>query len=656
MSNEIFLYLRNRFALAIVLSVLSMALSMWWMHPLKNYLLFAVSLPVWLWCGWIFLRGAVASIRHWAPDMDTLIGLGTTVAFVYSTAVTFLRLPTDVYFETSNFIIAFILLGQMLEMRARGKTSEAIKKLVELTPKTARVLRDSSEEDIPIDQVRVGDIVIVRPGERVPVDGAVVSGESSIDESMITGEAIPVDKSAGSNVIGGTLNTTGSFTFRAEKIGSETVLAQIVKLVGNAQLSKAPVQRIADRVSGVFVPVVVSVALVSFLLWMIFGGVSLLPQAVVAFVSVLIIACPCALGLATPTAVMVGMGVGARKGVLIKSASALERAGSIDCVVLDKTGTITSGKPFLTDVVGAGGLDEREILKVAASVEARSEHPIAFAVVSCARKRGIELAEITNFRAVAGGGVEALVLGKRIVVGSQKIFGEMGINIQGEIASAVGRLEREGKTALLVATENQVLGALGVSDTVKSDSVQAIKDLKRLGLKIVMVTGDSNEVANSIAREVGIVDVISEVSPKDKAVWVEKLKENGDVVAMVGDGTNDAPALASADIGIAIGTGTDVAIEAADIVLMLGSLKSVVTAIELSRRTMRTIKQNLFFSFLYNSLGIPLAAGLMYPLFGIMLSPAIAAVAMSLSSISVVTNSLRLKRLSYPGSLSSPSA
>ncbi|MFH0798613.1 MAG: copper-translocating P-type ATPase [Pseudomonadota bacterium] len=653
-----YLYLRNRFIPAIILSAISMALTMGW-HPwpgripdaILRYILFSLSLPVWLWCGWRFLRGMAATVKNLTADMDTLIGLGTSAAFIYSAAATFLPgfflragLPADVYYETADFIIAFILLGQMLEGRARRRTSSAIVKLMDLSPHHARVVRDGKEVEISAAELRVGDIVVVRPGSRIPVDGVVRSGNSSVDESMITGEPLPVDKREGDEVVGGTMNLGGSFTFEAKRVGSETVLARIIQIVRDAQASKAPVQRLSDVVSAVFVPAVIIVAAISFGAWLAFGPEPALSHALVAFVSVLIIACPCALGLATPTAITVGTGLGAERGVLIRSAAALETAGGISCIILDKTGTVTRGRPELAEVSPLAGFDPVELLRLAASAEQPSEHPLGAAIVAGALKRGATIAKAEQFISEAGRGVAALVEGHRVLVGTRAFIEEKKVAGVGEFDALGGRLAAGGKTPVFVAVDGRAAGAIALADTVKDDSAASVACLKEMGIDLVMITGDSRAAADAVARKVGIERVIAEAGPAEKAEWVKILKGEGRKVAMVGDGINDAPALAAADVGIAIGTGTDIAIEAANIVLMSGSLAGVVTAIRLSKRTMRTIRQNLLFSFLYNSIGIPLAAGVLYPFFGVLLSPIYASIAMAASSVSVVTNSLRLKR------------
>ena len=567
--------------------------------------------------------------------MDTLIAVGTSAAFGYSLAATFLPsfFPeglAEVYFDTAVIIIALILLGRWLEARAKGQTSEAIKKLMGLQAKTAQILRDGQEVDIPVEDVRVGDIVLVRPGEKIPVDGVVVEGRSSVDQSMITGESLPVAKAEGDEVIGATLNKVGAFKFRATKVGKDTALAQIIKLVEDAQGSKAPIQRLADQISGVFVPGVIAIALGTFTVWYLFGPEPAFTHALVSFVAVLIIACPCALGLATPTAIMVGTGKGAENGVLIKGGESLETAHKLQVIILDKTGTLTEGEPVVTDILVNGRLTEAELLHLAASAERGSEHPLGEAIVEGAKERALSLAEPTDFRAIAGHGIRAVIEGKDVLLGNLKLMQDEGVSLDGLREEAV-RLSDEGKTAMYMALDGEAAGII------------AVAELRGLGLEVYMLTGDNLRTAQAIGRELGLDQVLAEVLPQDKTAKVRELQEQGKVVAMVGDGINDAPALAQADVGIAIGTGTDVAMEAADITLMSGDLRGVVSAIALSKATMRTIKRNLFWAYAYNTAGIPVAAGVLYPFFGILLNPAIAAGAMAFSSVLVVTNSLRLK-------------
>jgi len=658
--------LRNRFTVAAVLSAIVLAFSFSEFIPLLKtipqsiiwILLFVLTTPVLFWAGSRFFTGAWSAFRHRTADMNTLIALGTGAAYLYSTVATFLPtlLPADlraVYFDTTAIIIALILLGQLLEARAKGQTNEAIRKLMGLQAKTARVVRGGEEIDIPIEEVLVGDVVIVRPGEKVPVDGVVLEGSSTLDESMLTGESLPVSKGPGDEVIGATLNKTGSFRFRATKVGKDTALSQIIQLVQQAQGTKAPIQRLADVISGYFVPVVILIAIWSFAIWFVFGPEPALIHALVTAVTVLIIACPCALGLATPTSIMVGTGKGAENGILIRSAEALETAHKLNAIVLDKTGTITKGKPELTDIVIAdsdstsedpSAIENRksEILQLAASVETVSEHPLAQAIVDGAKARSLTLETPADFEAIPGHGVIAAVNGRRLALGNMKLMQQQNIPLNG-LETRAQSLADEGKTPMFVAIDGQAVGIVAVADTVKEDSKRAIAQLKALGLEVVMITGDNRRTAEAIARQVGVERVLAEVLPEDKARNVQMLQNEGKTVAMVGDGINDAPALAQADVGLAIGTGTDVAIEASDITLIKGSLTGVAVAIELSKATMRNIKQNLFGSFIYNTLGVPVAAGVLYPFFGILLSPIIASAAMALSSVTVISNALRLR-------------
>ena len=661
--------LTRRFLVAAVLSLPVFVIAMshgkvalfdtWWI----NWLQLALTLPVVCYSGWPFYRGAWAALRHRAADMNTLIATGTGAAFVYSTVATLapqLVVATHggpmthdtagagaapVYFEAAGVIIALILLGRLLEARAKGKTADAIKRLMGLQAKTARVVRPGGrEEDVPVEEVAVGDVILVRPGEKIPVDGVVVEGASSVNESMLTGESLPVEKRAGDEVIGATVNGTGGFKFRATKVGSDTALQQIVRLVEEAQGRRAPIARLADVISGYFTPIVICVAIATFVVWFVAAPAQTrLTYALVNFVSVLIIACPCALGLATPTAVMVGTGRGAESGVLIKGGEALETAHRLDTIVLDKTGTITEGRPDVTDVLPAGGFAAEELLRLAAAAERGSEHPLGEAIVRHAQARGVALAGAAGFNAVAGHGVEAEIEGRRVLLGNAKLMAECGVN-SGAFEGRAVELSREGKTPVFVAVEGEAAGLLAVADRVKPESKAAVESLKRLGLEVLMITGDNPRTAEAVARAVGIERVLAGVLPEGKAAEVKRLQAEGRRVGMVGDGINDAPALAQADIGIAIGTGTDVAIEASDVTLIKGDLRGVVTALALSRATIRVIKQNLFWAFVYNTLGIPLAAGALYPLTGWLLSPVVASAAMALSSVSVVTNSLRLRR------------
>jgi Cu+-exporting ATPase len=607
----------------------------------------ALVTPVMLYAGWPIHRIGWLSLVHRSAEMNSLITIGTSAAFCYSLLVTAAPgvLPPglrDVYFEAVGVIITLILLGRLFEARAKAGTGEAIRKLIGLQARTARVVRDGIEADIPVEQVAAGDVVAVRPGEKIPVDGEVVDGQSSVDESMVTGEPIPVTKRPGDTVIGATINQTGAFRFRATKVGRDTMLAQIVRLVQQAQGSKAPIQRLADVVAGYFVPAVILVAIWTFVAWFVLGPQPAFTSAMVSAVAVLIIACPCALGLATPLSIMVGTGKGAEQGILIRSAEALETAHRLDTVILDKTGTITRGQPALTDVVPADGFEGTELLRLAASAERPSEHPLAAAVVAGARSRELDLAEPAGFDSVTGRGIRAHVEGLAVLVGSPALLRDSGLDPTG-LVDVAETLSRDGKTALLVAIDGRPAGVLAVADTVKPESASAVAALRGLGLQVAMITGDNRRTGAAIARQVGVERVLAEVLPDRKASEVRRLEAEGRRVAMVGDGINDAPALAQADIGMAIGTGTDVAIESSDVTLISGALTGVVTAIRLSRATMRNIRQNLFFAFAYNVVGIPIAAGVLYPFLGLRLSPMIAAAAMALSSLSVVSNANRLR-------------
>jgi len=589
--------------------------------------------PVQFIIGYRFYKGAFNSLRGGGANMDVLVSMGTSAAYFYS-IYNLIKGVDEFYFEASAVIITLILLGKTFEAVAKGKTSEAIKKLMGLQPKTARVIRNGVEEDIPIEKVDIGDIIVVRPGERIPVDGIIVDGNSAVDESMITGESIPIDKGVGDEVIGATINKFGTFKFEATKIGKDTVLSQIVKLVEDAQGSKAPVQRLADKISGIFVPVVVVIALVTVLGFTLIKGD--FNTGLINAVAVLVIACPCALGLATPTAIMVGTGKGAEKGILIKSGEHLERAHKMNTIIFDKTGTITKGEPEVTDILTFEGIDRDEVLRIAASVEKTSEHPLGQAIVKKGEEELLRLTEPDKFMAVPGKGLQASYEGKEVLIGNRKLMQDNNISIEmGE--KDLLRLEEEGKTAMLISIDNRLVGIIAVADQIKETSKKAIEELKSMGLDVYMITGDNERTARAIAKEVGITNVLAEVLPENKADVVEQIKKEGKDVGMVGDGINDAPALAAADVGFAIGTGTDIAMEAADITLMRGDLQGVVTAIRLSHRTMKTIKQNLFWAFFYNSIGIPFAA------LGF-LNPMIAGAAMAFSSVSVVTNSLRLKK------------
>jgi len=606
---------------------------------------FILTTPVLFWGGWQFFQGTWRGIKNFSANMDTLIAVGTSAAYFYSSVVTFFN-QGEVYFDTAAVIITLILLGRFLEVRAKGQASEAIKKLMGLTAKTARVVRDDKEQDIPIDQVVVGDILIVRPGEKIPVDGVITEGASAIDESMVTGESMPVEKKKGDEVIGATINKSGSFKFKATKVGKETVLAQIIKLVEEAQGSKAPIQRLADFVSSYFVPIVIVVAILSTGYWLLIAGQTL-TFALIIFVTVLIIACPCALGLATPTAIMVGTGKGAEQGILIKDATALEIAHKIKTIILDKTGTLTKGEPSVTDVLSADKLEEKEILRLAASAELRSEHPLGEAVVRKAREEKLKLTEPTGFQAIIGQGIKARVGRPEVLKGNRALMAKFKIEIPGHVEKKMEKLEAEGKTAMLVAVDKKIIGLVAVADTLKVNSKKTVGLLKDMGFDVWLLTGDNPRTAAAIGEKVGIgrQRIMAEVAPQKKEAKIAELRKHGKIVAMVGDGINDAPALVASDVGIAMGAGTDVAMESAGITLMRSDLMDLVAAIRLSKVTMRIIKQNLFWAFFYNTALIPVAAGILYPFFGILLNPIFASGAMAFSSLSVVLNSLRLKRI-----------
>ena len=618
-----------------------------------SFTLLALTVAVMAWAGRHFYTRAWASFRHRSADMNTLVAVGTGAAFLYSLAVTlapgfFLRhgVAPDVYYEAVIIIIALVLAGNTLEARAKRQTSAALRGLVDLQPKSARVLREDGEhDDVPVSSLRPGDVVVVRPGERLPVDGEVVAGASSVDESMLTGESLPVEKRPGDGVVGGTVNGTGGFQYRATTLGADSVLARIVGLVREAQSSRAPIQRLADRISGIFVPVVMSIAIATFVVWFVASEAGAAVRAFAAATAVLIIACPCAMGLAVPTAVMVATGRGAGLGVLIKGGEALQRAGEVTTIVLDKTGTVTQGRPDVTDVILArsGAIPERELLRLVAGLEAASEHPLAAAIVGHARGRGIPVPAVDAFEAIAGRGAAGVVDGHQLLAGNLALLDERGVPT-GSARDTVDGLSADGKTAMLVVVDGVLEGVIAVADPVKPGAAEAVADLRRLGLEVVMLTGDAPRTAAAVARQVGIDTVVAGVLPDGKVAEVERRQAAGQVVAMVGDGVNDAPALARADVGIAIGTGADIAAQAADVTVMRGDLAGVRSAIALSRRTMKTMKQNLFWAFAYNVVGIPIAAGALYPAFGILLSPIVASAAMAFSSVSVVSNSLRLRR------------
>jgi Cu+-exporting ATPase len=650
--------LRTRFIVSVLLAGVIMLLSfphMLGLHALPLQTLAVLQLllatPVQFWAGGRFYRGFFKALKHGTADMNTLIAVGTSAAYFYSLAVVLLPgffsrtgYGAAVYFDTSAVIIALILLGRWLEAKAKGRTSQAIKQLIGLAPRTARVLRGKEEVDVAIEEVVSGDLIRVRPGEKVPVDGVVTEGSSSLDEAMLTGESLPVDKGVGSRVFGGTLNKAGSFLFQAEKVGRDTMLSQIIRLVEEAQGSKAPVQRLADKVASIFVPIVIGIAVLTFVLWLLFSPPPVFTHALLAFVAVLIIACPCALGLATPTAIMVGTGKGAENGILIKSGEALERLERVTTVVFDKTGTLTKGQPKVVEVA-CFGPDEKKVLPLAAAVEKGSEHPLGEAVVEEAKKRGIVIPDASDYEAVTGKGMLAMVNNQKVLVGKLGWLKEMGVDVSSEAQAMIAEWSGKGRTAIGVASDRKLQGLIALADVLKGEAHPAIQGLTKAGLNVVMITGDSKGTAQAIAQEAGIDRVLSEVLPQDKSLEVKRLQGEGKVVAMVGDGINDGPALAQADVGIAMGSGTDVAMEAGDITLIRGDLRDVSRALALSRRTMGTIRWNLFWAFAYNVLGIPIAAGALYPFFHITLNPMIAAGAMAASSVFVVTNSLRLRKV-----------
>lgn len=651
--------LKTRLIVGAVLSVIVFVGSMPRLFPFvtaisdqaRLLILLVLTTPVVFWVGSRFFIGAFKAARQRTTDMNTLVALGALSAYLYSSAVTFFPqffeaagITPHAYFDGAAMIVTLILLGRYLEARAKGRTSTAIKKLMGLRPKTARVIMDNEEVDIPVEMVEEGTLIVVRPGEQIPTDGVVQSGVSSVDEAMLTGESMPVGKEVGSEVYGGTLNRSGSFTFRATKVGAETALAQIIRLVEEAQGSKAPIQRVADKVASIFVPVVIGIAALTFVVWYVLVPDPLFSRALLNFVSVLIIACPCAMGLATPTAVMVGTGVGAEKGILIKGGESLEKAYKLTTVVFDKTGTLTRGEPEVTEVRSTDDETPKNVLQLAVSIEAVSEHPLGQAIVAKGREEGVSVLPVEDFEALSGFGVRGTVGGKKVLLGNQRLMESEGVFMNGLDAQAQ-EISDHGRTTIFVAEADKVVGILGLSDSPRESARETVQALQKMGLHVAMITGDNEKTARAVGREVGIDTFLAEVLPGDKANEIRRLQDQGHVVAMVGDGINDAPALTAADIGIAIGAGTDVAMEAGDITLIKDDLGLVPSAITLSFQTMRVIKQNLFWAFFYNSLGIPVAAGVLYPFFGILLSPVFAAAAMAMSSVSVVSNSLRLKRL-----------
>jgi Cu+-exporting ATPase len=648
--NKEISYLKRMLGIALILGIpaLIIAMPLEWLGitlPYSKYILFALVTPVQFISGFMFYRGAFYALKAKTANMDTLIALGTSAAYFYSTAVLFIPgLGEMVYFETSSTIIAFIILGKLLEVIAKGKASEAIKKLAQLQPKNALVLRAGQEIEIPIENVIAGDIVIVKPGQKIPVDGIVVSGESHIDESMITGESMPVKKDKDDNVIGGTINGHGSISFKATKVGKDTVLSHIIELVEDAQMSKAPIQRLADKISGYFSITILLIAILSSSIWYFILGQSLVFSLNI-FVAILIIACPCALGLATPTAIMVGTGIGASNGILIKNAEALENAHKTNAIVFDKTGTLTKGQLRITDIkILDGRTREDELLRLAAIAEKRSEHPIGSCIVDAAKARNLDISDPESFRAVAGKGISATYKKKRLLAGGMPFIEDNRIEMDSDFDYTVRELEHQGKKATVIAYNGKALGIIAIADEIRDDAIEAISKLKSMNMEVLMLTGDNERVARAVADKIGIQNVVSSVMPEGKEKVISDLKGRGKKVAMVGDGINDAPALATADVGIAMGSGTDVAMEAGQIVLVKNSLKDLVVAFDLSRYTMAKIKQNLFWSFFYNVLGIPIAAGVLYPFTGFLLNPIFAGLAMAFSSVSVVSNSLMMKR------------
>ena len=649
--------LKLRFSVGAVLSVIIFMGSMQHWFPFLHAIpprplqmvLFVLTAPVVFWVGSRFFVGALKAARQKTSDMNTLVAIGALSAYLYSALATFFPrffssagLAPHVYYDGAAMIVTLILLGRLLEAGAKGRTSQAIKRLMGLKPKTARVLRDGQEQDLPVEELLPGDLVVVRPGEKIPTDGIVRSGSSAVDESMLTGESVPVNKEPGAEVFGATLNRSGSFTFEATKIGAETALAQIIRLVEEAQGSKAPIQRLADRVAAVFVPTVMAIGLLTFVVWYFFVPEPIFSRALLNFVSVLVIACPCALGLATPTAVMVGTGLGAEHGILIKGGESLEKAYRLTTVVFDKTGTLTRGEPGVTDVVAADGVTPEKVLQTALSLEALSEHPLAKAIVNKGKSEGLSPLAVEQFEALSGLGTRAIVEAKSCLLGNLRLMVQEGMALRGMDLKAA-ELAGQGKTCVLIAEDREVIGLIALSDVPRESAKAAIAELKAAGLRVAMITGDNVSTGQAIGRELGIDQILAEVLPGDKAQEIRRLQQEGQIVAMVGDGINDAPALTAADIGIAIGAGTDVAIEASDITLMTGDLQAVPRAIRLSFETMKVIRQNLFWAFIYNIIGIPIAAGALYPFTGILLNPEFAAAAMALSSVSVVSNSLRLR-------------
>jgi len=658
--------LSRKFWIALVLTIPVLLLAMGHVIPgleidsivpkqIGKWIEFALTTPVVLWAGGFFFARAWQSIVNRSLNMFTLIAVGVGAAYFYSVVAVIAPgiFPTsfrrhgevDLYFEAAAVITTLILLGQLIEAKARSRTGHAIKALLGLAAKTAHRIHDGQEQEIAVDKIQKDDVLRVRPGEKVPIDGVIIDGQSNIDESMITGEPMPVSKRAGDKVIGATVNQTGSFLMRAERIGSETVLAQIVQMVAKAQRSRAPIQKLVDTVAGYFVPAVIGVAIITFIVWSIVGPAPSMAYALVNAVSVLIIACPCALGLATPMSIMVGVGRAAQAGILVKNAQAIEVTEKVTHLVTDKTGTLTAGKPEIVSQIGANNVTERDLLRIAASVESQSEHPLARAIVESAKKEKIELGNVTDFQSTTGGGVAGNLDGQTILIGKEKFLADSNVRFPEELTKEVHRLQERAETTVWVAANGKAVGVLEIADPIKPTSREAVRELHEMGLKIIMCTGDNRRTAESVARELGIDEFKAEVMPDEKIEIVRDLKSEGAIVAMAGDGINDAPALAAADVGIAMGTGTDVAIESAGITLVKGDLMGIVKAIHVSRAVMRNIRQNLFFAFIYNALGVPIAAGVLYPFLGLLLSPMIAGAAMSFSSVSVIANALRLRSI-----------
>ncbi len=649
--------LKIRFSVGAALSVIIFILSMPGLFPFirvideqtRNYIMFLLATPAVLWVGKRFFVGAYKVAKQYTTDMNSLVALGSSCAYIYSTLVTFVPemfttagIAPHVYFDGAAMIVTLILLGRFLEAKAKGKTSQAVKRLIGLKAKTARVIRDGEEEDIPLEMVEIGDKVIVRPGEKIPTDGRVISGSSSVDESMLTGESVPVNKESGDDVFGATINKSGAFTFEATRVGKETALSQIIRMVEEAQGGKAPVQRLADKVASIFTPTVMGIAIITFIVWNYLVPDPVFSRALLNFISVLIIACPCAMGLATPTAIMVSVGAAAEMGILFKGGETLEKGHSLSTIVFDKTGTLTAGQPHVTDVIATGDISKERVLLIASSIESLSEHPLGAAIVSHSKEMGVEPRSVDEFQSITGFGAQGVIDSDNVIIGNRRLMEEQGIDFKSILPEATD-LTEQGKTVVYVAVNSSVSGLIALADTPREHAKDVVAQLKAKGLTVAMITGDNERTAENIGHELGIKEIMAEVMPGDKAKEVERLQKQGNIVAMVGDGINDAPALTTADIGIAVASGSDVAIESSDITLIKGDLRLVPLAIDISAKTMKVIKQNLFWAFFYNSLGIPVAAGVLYPFFGIFLSPVIAAGAMAMSSVSVVTNSLRLR-------------